>query len=200
MELRIRGESPLCCGVRGCAVAFTPDAAQSLRCRGGARSRRMGKLIVWATVVAGTLDLLSAFVFGAMAGASPGVILHFVASGPLGDRALSGGAGWAVAGAATHYGLMACMAAAYAFIARRLSLLQRQPVIAGLGYGFVLWIIMYWVVRPLRWPAMPLPHGLWAISNALFSHCILVGLPIALITARWLRSEDHQAAAVARKL
>jgi hypothetical protein len=51
----------------------------------------------------------------------------------------------------------------------------------------VLWGIMYWIVRPLRWPDLPLPHSLWGIGNALFSHCILVGLPIALIAARALR-------------
>ena len=53
------------------------------------------------------------------------------------------------------------------------------PDPAGLAYGVLLWLIMYWVVRPLRWPDMPLPHTLYGIANALFSHCILVGIPIA---------------------
>ena len=30
----------------------------------------------------------------------------------------------------------------------------------------------------------PLPHMPYGIANALFSHCLLVGLPIALIAAR----------------
>jgi hypothetical protein len=42
------------------------------------------------------------------------------------------------------------------------------------------------VVRPLRWPEMPLPHTLYGIANALFSHCILVGIPIALVARRYL--------------
>jgi hypothetical protein len=62
--------------------------------------------------------------------------------------------------------------------------LLRHPIAAGLGYGLLLWIVMYWIVKPLRWPEAPLPHTLYGIANALFSHCILVGLPIALIAPR----------------
>ena len=62
--------------------------------------------------------------------------------------------------------------------------LRRRPVAAGLAYGVLLWLIMYWVVKPLRWPDAPLPHTAYGIANALFSHCILVGLPIGLIAAR----------------
>ncbi|MGQ0559554.1 MAG: hypothetical protein ACT4OE_08225 [Sphingosinicella sp.] len=49
-----------------------------------------------------------------------------------------------------------------------------------------MWVIMYWVVKPLRWPDAPLPSSLWGIGNQLFSHCILAGLPIALIAKRYL--------------
>ena len=147
----------------------------------------MLKPIVLATLVAGTLDILSAFVFGGMAGVSPGGILAYVASGPFGDRALAGGAGWAAAGLAVHYAIMACMAAAFFLAARRWRALVRYPVIAGLLYGVLLWIVMYWIVKPLRWPEAPLPHTAWGIGNALFSHCILLGMPIALIAARALK-------------
>ena len=141
-----------------------------------------------ATLAAGTLDILSAFLFAGIAGTGPVAVLNFVASGPFGDKALHGG-GWALTGTAVHYAIMACMAAIYATCARRAPALIRHPVIAGLAYGVMLWIVMYWIVRPLRWPDMPLPHTLYGIGNALFSHCILVGLPIALIISRALRSD-----------
>ena len=41
---------------------------------------------------------------------------------------------------------------------------------------------------PLRWPELPLPHKPIGIAKALFSPCILVGVPIALIAARAFRS------------
>ena len=56
---------------------------------------------------------------------------------------------------------------------------------AGLAYGLLLWFIMYWTVKPLRWPDAPLPHTLYAVANPLFSHCILVGLPISLTASRF---------------
>jgi hypothetical protein len=142
--------------------------------------------IVLATLVAGTLDILSAFLFAGMAGTTPFAVLRFVASGPFGD-APTATAGWAAAGLFVHFAIMACMVAAYMLVAPLIPALLRHPVAAGLAYGLLLWLIMYWIVRPLRFPELPLPHTLWGIANALFSHCLLVGLPIALIAARHYR-------------
>jgi len=144
--------------------------------------------IVIAALIAGTLDILSAFVFAGMSGIGPSGVLTYVASGPFGDGVRGGGLGWAAAGLAVHFAIMTCMAAAYFMIASRVPALVRHPVPAGLGYGILLWLVMYWAVKPLRWPEAPLPHGAWGIGNALFSHCLLVGLPIALVAARHLRS------------
>ena len=144
--------------------------------------------ILIATLVAGTLDLLSAFVFAGLAGMTPIGVLRYVASGPFGEMPTAT-AGWAAVGLAVHFGIMACMAAAYMLVAPRLPWLLRHPIPAGLAYGVLLWLIMYWIVKPLRWPEAPLPHTLYAIANQLFSHCLLVGLPIALTATRFLRRD-----------
>jgi hypothetical protein len=147
-----------------------------------------------ATLVAGTLDILSAFLFAGMAGMSAPMVLQFVASGPFGNVA-QGAPGWlwAIVGLLVHFALMACMVTAYMLVAQRMPVLTRHPIVAGLLYGLLLWIIMYWIVRPIRWPQSWPPGtyegksvGLiaWSIGNQLFSHCILVGLPIAIIAAR----------------
>jgi hypothetical protein len=143
--------------------------------------------IVIATLIAGTLDILSAFVFAHFANMAPAGVLRFVASGPFGDGASSGGTGWALVGLAVHFAIMASMVTAYMIVAPRFPALLRHPLVAGISYGIFLWVVMYWVVRPLRWPAMPLPHTVYGIANALFSHCILVGIPIALVAARYCR-------------
>lgn len=141
--------------------------------------------IALATLIAGTLDIISAFVFAGMAGMSPMAVLVFVASGPFGD-APTATMGWAIAGLLVHFAIMTCMATAYMIAAPRIPALLRHPVVAGIAYGLFLWIVMYWIVRPMRWPEMPLPHTAWGIGNALFSHCILVGIPIALVARRYL--------------
>ena len=151
----------------------------------------MLKPIALATLIAGTLDILSAFVFAGMAGVEPMAVLRFVASGPF--PAAEGAAattGWALTGLAVHFTIMAAMVTAYMLAARRCPRLRAHPIVAGLAYGVLLWLVMYWIVRPWRWPALALPAAwagkpagtvAWSIGNALFSHCILVGLPIALV-------------------
>ena len=102
--------------------------------------------ILWATLVAGTLDILAAFLFaGAVA-----PVLRTVASGPLGDG-LADGPGGPVLGLLVHFSIMAAMVAAYFLAATKLPLLGRMWVAMGLLYGVVLWIAMYWIVMPLRW-------------------------------------------------
>jgi hypothetical protein len=149
--------------------------------------------VLIATVIAGTLDILSAFVFAGLAGMMPAEILAYVASGPFGDAPTTS-LGWALVGLLVHFAIMACMAAAYMLVAPRLPALLRHPAVAGLAYGVLLWTIMYWIVKPLRWPEAPLPSSLYSIANQLFSHCILVGLPIALVATRFYRPREHEAA------
>lgn len=143
----------------------------------------IGRAIVVATAVAGTLDILSAFVFAGIGGVSPTNVLRYVASGPFEDGAFRGG-GWPAVGLLVHFGIMALMAAAYIIAATRVPALLHRPILTGRAYGVLLWLVMYWLVKPLRWPDAPLPHTLYDIANALFSHCVFVGLPIALIARR----------------
>lgn len=145
----------------------------------------MLKPIVVATAIAGTLDILAAFFFAGQAGIGPVQVLNFVASGPLGDP-VAPGTGFAAAGLAVHYAIMTCMAAAYMAAASRLPALLRRPIAAGLGYGLLLWLIMYGVVRPLRWPALSLPTDPATFADQWFCHLVLVGLPIALVARRYL--------------
>jgi hypothetical protein len=155
----------------------------------------MLRTILLATAVAGTLDLLAAFVFSGIAGMGPMGVLQFVASGPLGDQALEGPA-YAVAGVVTHFAIMACMVAAFVLAASRIALLRQRPVLMGALYGLALWFLMYWIVRPLRWEALPPPTRLYPIANQLFCHVILVGIPIALIAAGRLFPNRRPAAPI----
>jgi hypothetical protein len=145
----------------------------------------MGRTIAWATLVAGTLDILSAFAWSALLGSPLDTILPTVASGAFGGMPPS--ATSQVLGLAVHFAIMAVMAAVYVLASRRIPLLNRHWVIAGLLYGFALWIVMYWIVMPLRWDTYQTPHELWPIVRQLISHCLLTGLPIAWIARRGIR-------------
>jgi hypothetical protein len=143
-----------------------------------------GRTIALATAVAGTLDLASAFVFSALTPkpVGPSTVMRFVASGPLGDGALTGSSAYVLAGYIVHYAIMTCMVAAYVLFAPRFASLFRRPILAGTLYGLFLWVIMYWIVRPLRWGSFP--HSWLGVAEAWFSHIVCVGLPIAFIAWR----------------
>lgn len=139
----------------------------------------MIRTIAWATLVAGTLDILSAFAWsGAVA-----PVLQTVASGPLGNTIAEGPAGVPL-GLLVHFAIMAVMVTVYVLVARRIPALNRYWWIAGPLYGVMLWIVMYWIVMPLRWESYQTPSEALPILKQLISHCLLTGLPIAWIAAR----------------
>ena len=146
----------------------------------------MLKPIVIATAVAGTLDILFAMILTVFFGREIGGMLRYVASGPF-PQAIEMGVGGAILGFLVHFALMAIMAAAYVwFASSRREHLIAVPVRAGIAYGIVTYVVMNLIVVPLRFDT-PLPPSTRSIVTQLFAHIVLVGIPIALITARYLR-------------
>jgi hypothetical protein len=62
-----------------------------------------------------------------------------------------------------------------------------RPISAGTLYGLLLWAVMNLVVLPLRWPSL-FPHfASRSLVEQLFSHIVLVGLPMAWMTGKAIR-------------
>lgn len=141
------------------------------------------RTILEAILVAGTLDLLSAFIFSGIKDVGPGQVLRYVASGPFGDGMREGGAGAALAGVAVHYVLMSIMVVIFALTAFRFQAMRRHWYLWGAAYGFAIYLVMYWLVVPARFGTVP-KTDLWSVGNALFSHIFCVGLPMAYIVTR----------------
>jgi hypothetical protein len=147
----------------------------------------MLKPIAIATAVAGALDILFAMILTIFFGREIGGMLRYVASGPFPQAIDMGGAG-AILGLLVHFALMAIMAAAYVWFATsRREHLVTMPIRAGVAYGVATYVVMNLIVVPLRFGA-PLPPSTRSILTQLFAHVLLVGIPIALITARTLKS------------
>jgi hypothetical protein len=143
--------------------------------------------VLIAGLIAGVLDITAAFVVYGRLGATPAGILRSVARGLIGARAASGGLATAALGLALHFVIACGAAAVYYAASRRWSGLNRRPVVSGLAYGVVVWLVMNYVVVPLsaigRWPTLtPLAAIIIGV------HMVCVGLPIALVVSRGARA------------
>jgi hypothetical protein len=140
------------------------------------------KRIALVTLVAGVLDILSAFFFASLNGGSPARVLAVVASGPFGAGIAASPLAPAI-GLAVHFGIMVVMVAFFAWVTGHWSapIIRLGPLLAGIGYGILLYVAMYWIVLPLRWPTVHPQLDLEQVAKALFAHIVCVGLPIAYL-------------------
>jgi hypothetical protein len=145
----------------------------------------MLKSILLATAIAGTLDLLFAMMLTLLYGRELANMLRYVASGPFPPATEMGAAG-SILGFAVHFILMAVRVTVFVLAARQMPVLVRAPLKWGIIYGLLTYAVMNLLVVPLRFPAAFPPKPL-SIATQLFAHVVLVGIPIALITASTLR-------------
>lgn len=144
----------------------------------------MQKSILAATLVAGTLDILAAIGLTLYFGGKIPNMLRYVASGPF-PAATDWGAGGAALGLAVHFALMAIMVVIFFLAMRQWPQMAGSPLLWGVVYGLLTYVAMNLVVVPLRFGGFP-PSNL-SIVTQLFCHIVLVGIPIAVIAARYFR-------------
>ncbi|POY38304.1 DUF1440 domain-containing protein [Solitalea longa] len=150
------------------------------------------KTILLAGIVAGTLDLLSAFVvYCAFGPSTVEKLLQYIASGFYGSEAFHGGSTMAVAGTVFHYFFAFSWAFIFYICSFYIVFARNNFVISGLLYGFFVWLFMNFVVVPNSY--VPQPTNPPTIGSRLISlSCILffIGLPIAFIISRYYRTKD----------
>ena len=153
------------------------------------RSRAL-RVIFWAGLIAGILDLTGACVVSWLrAGVTPVRVFHSVASGLFGASAFSGGAKMALLGIVLHFIIATTWAAVYYFASRHIRFLIQQTVIAGVLYGVIVYLFMNFVVLPLSAvPRRPVPLSGRLIGMLIIIFCI--GLPIAIIVRRLSNSSN----------
>ena len=135
------------------------------------------RTILLSGLVAGVLDLT--FAYFAFGRPFPR-LLRGIAGGLFGPSAHQGGVGTAVIGFVCHFVISIGAAATYYLAAKKLSWLNRFPVVSGIIFGLLVYEFMHLVVLPLSAYHSPLAFPpLFARDVA--SHLFLVGLPIALI-------------------
>jgi hypothetical protein len=142
--------------------------------------------ILWGGLIAGSLDLLYAFVFSGVRGISPIRVLQAIASGLLGANSFKGGLGAAALGVPLHFLIAFGAAAAYYAASRKLSFLLQRAVFWGLLYGIAIYLFMQFVVLPLS-AAPKFKSSVLSVVLGVIVHMVCVGLPISLAVRRYSR-------------
>ena len=150
------------------------------------RSRTF-RAIASAGLIAGILDITSAFVIAGLKGVGSIRMLQGIASGLLGARSFEGGMATAGLGLAIHFLIAFTAASVFYAASRKLTFLTQRPVISGLFYGVLVYLFMYWIVVPLA--IVNARHSVSRDVTAVIVHMLLIGLPIALVVRRFSRQQ-----------
>lgn len=150
------------------------------------------KIMVGAALLAGTLDLLSAFVdYFIATGNNPLRVLPFIASGVFGKAAFPGNAGMMLAGVFFHYLIAFLFTFFFFWLYSRTRMLAKNRVLTAIIYGLFIWMVMNLVVVQLsqaphtaigamKWPKM--------IKSMLILIC-MIGLPLSFIAYRYMNNQ-----------
>ena len=144
--------------------------------------------IAIAGLIAGILDIASAFVIAELKGTGSIRMLQGIASGLLGSQSFEGGMATAGLGLAIHFSIAFTAASVFYVGSRQFSFLTQHAVASGLLYGIAVYVFMYWLVVPLAF--INAHHSISRDVTAMIVHMVLIGLPIALVIRRFSQKQS----------
>ena len=144
------------------------------------------KAVLIATLIAGVMDLTSAYIdVYIRTGNFASKMLHYIAGGTLGlDTSMKGGISVQAFGLITHFILAFFFSLVFFVLYPKLQLQQYNKYLIGILYGFLVGIFMTFVVLPMT----RLPHNPFDIMKGLKAWLILsfmLGLPISIIASKY---------------
>jgi len=141
--------------------------------------------ILWIGLIAGTLDIADNLIFNQFRGISPIRVFQYIASGLIGMKSFQLGLASVALGVLIHYTIALFWTGVFYTASRKFSILVRRPVICGLLYGVVVYLVMNFVILPLsRVPPRPAAVTLPSRINAVLALLLFIGLTISLLTRR----------------
>lgn len=139
-----------------------------------AQIQRLLLPIVVGGGVAGTLDLVSAFITYGWS------VPRGIASGLLGVRSFQGGLATWLLGVILHFLIAFSAAAVYCWSSWKLEFLKDHFFVCGLFYGIAVFLFMNLIVLPLSaFPYKVGPFTVTGLIQGLLVHMFFIGLPIS---------------------
>src|SRR4051794_19882723 len=141
----------------------------------------MAILLAW--LIAGILDITSAVLITLYYHGSVTRMLQGIASAAIGKGAFEGGNATAALGLGFHFLIAFIWTTVFYVASRKVRFLTDHPVLSGVVYGVVVYLIMYLGVQPLA--GLHPKFGLLTTSRAVLVHIFCIGLPISLSIKRF---------------
>ena len=141
---------------------------------------------------AGTLDIADALIFNILRGITPVIVLQYIASGLIGIVSFSGGLATVGLGLFLHYLIALSWTTLFYLASRKIGVLTERPILSGLIYGDVIYLIMNFVVLP----ASGVPHPkstttIAALINGILALMLCIGLTVSVLIAHYLPLRDR---------
>jgi peptide-methionine (S)-S-oxide reductase len=149
------------------------------------------RAICLAGLLCGVMDISAAFLVYGMKGISPPRLLQSIASGLLGSYSYEGGMITAAFGGILHFVIAFGAATCFYLVSRKMHVLTKYPVAAGILYGVIVYFFMNLIVLPLSAYPHPIIRRTDIILRGLAIHMICVGLPISLAVHRYSKQGGH---------
>ena len=150
-------------------------------------SNSLLKTIAWVGLLAGSLDISSAFVQAYFArGTSPVIVLQYIASAAVGKAAFTGGWEMPLLGLLFHFIIAYSFTALFFIVYPNIKFFSKNIVLTAIIYGIFIYVIMNMVV--LRFTKLP-PIA-FHLDKALIATAILIvaiGLPVAYFARKFYR-------------
>lgn len=142
------------------------------------------QLIVKATFITGTLDVLAAFInFYLQTGKNPTIVLNYIASAVCGKTAMTGGTPMIVWGLLLHFLIAFLFTVCFAMVYAKLWQLFKNTTLIAIFYGIFIWLVMNFLVVPNTQAAkIPLTLASASLSCAILIICI--GLPLSYLFSK----------------
>ena len=141
-----------------------------------------------AGLVGGAIDSIFLVVVSVLSGQSLAAsvigMYQFAAAGAIGKSLAFSSPAFAWLGLPVHFAVSIAWALGFVYLAQRRRQLIERPLISGVAFGFVVWIMMQIVLIGAGLFQNPTPSGL---AIALLAHCVFFGIPVAYTNARLSR-------------
>ena len=140
--------------------------------------------IIKAGLLAGTLDILSAFLYSYIKrGTYPQTVLQYISKVAFGKTTFSNPTILAVTGLIVHFAIAMGWTILFFILYRQLKLMKQNKIITGIVYGLVVWTVMNIVVIPL-WNNKPFVFNPESSPINALILIVAIGLPLSFVAHR----------------